>query len=400
MIATAKHFAANNQEWHRNDIDEQIDERTLHEIYLPAFRAAVTQGGAGAVMAAYNQLDGSYCAASDMLLNQILRKEWGFTGLVMSDWGACHSTSALANGLDLEMGTAVFFKEDNIKRALAAGTIKESDIDSAVLRILHAAIAMGFLDRTQKETDIPLDSPDSDRTALEIARSAVVLLKNENQTLPLARSSLKRIAVYGPNAEATPTGGGGSGAVKTFHNVSFLQGIKKAAGDGIEITYVPMASVDDKIFDTLACARTAVNGQDGLMLNIKVTGKGPDLTLAPTVQQSVNLSWNHGKLPFSIPAGRDATYTYSGVLVPPEDGDWEIISRGRAEITIADHPLNWSSGYVLHLLKDKPIPIQIKLDARRPLDPARIAENRPSPRHDARHHGCENRRCRDCLRRL
>src|SRR5580704_4185733 len=102
VIATAKHFAANNQEWHRDDVDEQIDERTLHEIYLPAFRAAVTQGGAGAVMAAYNQVNGDYCAASDMLLNQILKKEWGFTGLVMSDWGACHSTSALANGLDLE----------------------------------------------------------------------------------------------------------------------------------------------------------------------------------------------------------------------------------------------------------------------------------------------------------
>ncbi len=362
VIATAKHFAANNQEWHRDDIDEQIDERTLHEIYLPAFRAAVTQGGAGAVMAAYNQVNGDYCAANDVLLNQILRKEWGFTGLVMSDWGACHSTSALANGLDLEMGTAVFFKEDNIKRALAAGTIKESDIDTAVLRILRTAIAMGFLDRTQKRSDVPLDSPDSDRTALNIARSAVVLLKNQDQTLPLMRSSVHRIAVYGPNAEDTPTGGGGSGAVKTFHNVSFLKGIKDAAGDGIEVTYVPMTPIDDKIFENLACARTATNGQPGLMLNIKVTGKGPDLTLAPTVQQSVDVKWKPGNLPFSIPAGRDATYVYSGVLAAPEDGDWEVITRGRATVTIADQPLNWSSGYILHLQKDKPIPIEIKLD--------------------------------------
>ena len=364
VIATAKHFAANNQEWHRNDIDEQIDERTLHEIYLPAFHAAVTQGGAGAVMAAYNQVNGEYCAASDALLNQVLRKEWGFTGLVMSDWGACHSTSSLANGLDLEMGTAVFFKEENIKRALAAGTIKVSDIDTAVLRILRTAIAMGFLDRTQKRGDIPLDSPDSDRTALNIARSAVVLLKNENQTLPLVRSSIHRLAVYGPNAEVTPTGGGGSGAVKTFHNVSFLEGIKKAAGEGIEVTYVPMAPVDDKVFDTFACARTATNGQPGLVLNIKVTGKGPDLTLAQSVQQSVNISWTHDHPPFSIPAGRDATCTYSGVLVPAEDGDWEVITHGRASVTIADHPLNWSSGQILHLHKDAPIPIEIKFDVR------------------------------------
>jgi beta-glucosidase len=362
VIATAKHFAANNQEWHRDDIDEQIDERTLHEIYLPAFRAAVTQGGAGAVMAAYNQVNGDYCAASNMLLNQILRNEWGFTGLVMSDWGACHSTSALASGLDLEMGTAVFFKEDNIKRALAAGKIRISDIDTAVLRILRTAIAMGFLDRTQKRTDIPLDSPDSDHTALTIARSAVVLLKNENQTLPLLRSSIHRIAVYGPNADDTPTGGGGSGAVKTFHNVSFLQGIKNAAGKGIEVTYVPMPPVDDRIFDNLACARTATNGQPGLMLNIKVSGKGPDRTLPPTVQQSVNVSWTPGKSPFAVPAGSDAAYAYSGVLEAPEDGDWEIISHGRATVTIADRPLNWSSGYILHLQKDKPVPIEITFD--------------------------------------
>jgi beta-glucosidase len=362
VIATAKHFAANNQEWHRNDIDEQIDQRTLQEIYLPAFHAAVTQGGAGAVMAAYNQVNGSYCSASDMLLNQILKTEWGFTGLVMSDWGACHSTSALASGLDLEMGTAVFFKEDNIKQALAAGTIKESDIDAAVLRILRTAIAMGFLDRPQKRTDIPLDSPDSDRIALNIARSAVVLLKNENDVLPLVRSSIHKIAVYGPNAEDTPTGGGGSGAVKTFHSVSFLQGIKQSAGHQVEVAYVPLPSVNDDLFDNLACARTATNGQPGLMLNITVTGKGPDLTLAPTVQQSVNVSWKHGVPPFSVPPGRDATYTYSGVLIAPQDGDWEIINRGRADVTLADHPLTWSSGYVLHLQKDKPIPIQIKFD--------------------------------------
>jgi beta-glucosidase len=364
VIATAKHFAGNNQEWHRNDVDEQIDERTLHEIYLPAFRASVTQGGAGAVMCAYNQVDGSYCSASDMLLNQILKKEWGFTGLVMSDWGACHATSDLAKGLDLEMGTANFYKEDNIKAALAAGTIRQSDIDGAVIRILRVAIAMGFMDRPQKRGDIPLDSPASDRTALDIARSAVVLLKNENDTLPLVRSAIHRIAVYGPNAEDTPTGGGGSGAVKTFHNVSFLQGIKKAAGDAVDVTYVPMVPVDDKIFDTLACAQTAVNGQPGLLLNIKVSGNGPDLTMAPTVQQSVNVSFKHGSFPFSIPPGRDATCTFTGVVTAPQEGDWEIIRRGRAEVTVGDHPLTWSSGYVVHLQKDKAIPIEIKFNMR------------------------------------
>jgi beta-glucosidase len=364
VIATAKHFAANNQEWHRDDVDEQIDQRTLHEIYLPAFRAAVTQGGAGAVMCAYNQVDGSYCSASDMLLNQILKKEWNFSGLVMSDWGAVHATSDLANGLDLEMGTAKFYKEENIKAALAAGTIKQSDIDGAVLRILRSTIAMGFLDRTQKRGDVPLDSPDSDRAALEIARSAVVLLKNDNQTLPLNRSSIHTIAVYGPNAEKTPVGGGGSGEVKTFHNVSFLDGIRKAAGKGVEVTYVPMPKVDDKLFENLACAQTAVGGQPGLILNIKVTGKGPDVTMAPMVQQSINVSYSPGHFPFNIPAGRDAELTYSGILTAPDAGDWEVIRDGWADVTIGDHPLNWSSGTIVHLDKGQAIPIVVKFDMR------------------------------------
>jgi beta-glucosidase len=364
VIATIKHFAANNQEWHRDDIDEQIDQRTLQEIYLPAFRASVQQGGAGAVMAAYNQLNGSYCAANDMLLNQTLKNEWGFTGLVMSDWGACHETAALAKGLDLEMGTAQFFKEDNIKRALAAGTIKVSDIDNAVRRILRTAIYFGFLDRPQKRSDLPLDSQASDQTALSIARSAIVLLKNDHDVLPLDRAAVHHIAVYGPNAEDTPTGGGGSGAVKTFHSVSFLDGIKAAAGSGVDVTYVSAPGVDPKIYDELACAKTAVDGQPGLILSVKVTGNGPDMMLPPTIQHGVNVHIEPGHLPFGVPAGRDATYNYSGVLSADEDGDWELINHGWDDVTVDNKPLNWSTGYTVHLKKGQPVPIEITFTAR------------------------------------
>jgi len=365
VITTVKHYAANNQEWNRETVDEIIDERTLQEIYLPAFRRAVQEGGAGAVMAAYNRVNGAYCAENDFLLNQVLKTEWNFQGIVMSDWGACHSTESLARGLDLEMGEAIFFKPDKVKQALADKRISENDIDSAVRRILSTTIAMGFFDRPQKRTDLPRESPASDQAALDIARSAIVLLKNDRNSLPLDRSSVHKIAVYGPNAEETPTGGGGSGTVTPYHSVSFLQGIRKIAGAGVDVTYTPMPPVDDGIFRKLDCAFTADNGQPGLMLNIDVQNAAHDMSLPPTVVQSVNLSWKAGgKLPYAIPPGKDATYTWTGVLIPPSDGDWEIVSRGYIEITLGGKPLHWSTGTILHLQKDAPVPIKIRAEAR------------------------------------
>lgn len=364
VIATVKHYAANNQETNRNTVDEQIDPRTLHEIYLPAFRRAVQEGGAGAVMAAYNRVNGAYCSENDVLLNQILKKQWNFQGIVMSDWGACHSTEALARGLDLEMGTAVFFAEDRVKQALASGLIAESDIDNADRRILRTAIAMGFLDRPQKRTDLPLDSRESDQTALEIARSAIVLLKNEHDLLPLDRGSVRRIAVYGPNAQETPSGGGGSGEVKPFHNVSFLQGIRNIAGNGVEVTYIPMPPVDDRTFGKFVHAYTADNGQAGLLLNIEVHGPGPDVQISPTVVQSIDLSWKPGKLPYAIGPGENADYTWTGVLKASEDGDWEIVSKGRVDITIGGKEWRWPTGAIVHLQKDNPLPIKIHTWAR------------------------------------
>jgi beta-glucosidase len=364
VITTVKHYAANNQEWNRESVDEQIDARTLQEIYLPAFRRAVQEGGAHAVMAAYNRVNGAYCAENDVLLNQILKKQWNFQGIVMSDWGACHDTESLARGLDLEMGAAVFFTEQKVKEALAEGSIKESDIDNAARRILRTAIAMGFFDRPQKRADLPLESHESDEAALEIARSAIVLLKNEHDALPLDRSSIHRIAVYGPNAEDSPTGGGGSGSVTPFHSVSFLHGIRNIAGAGVEVSYTPMPPIDDRIFGKFVNAYTADNGQPGLMLNTELKGSGTTVQLPPTVVQSIDLSWNVGKVPYANGPGSNASYTWSGVLIPPHDGDWEIVSQGWVDITVGGKPLQWRAGTVLHLQRDKPLPIHIEASAR------------------------------------
>ena len=189
VAATVKHFACNNQETERMTVSSEVDDRTLQEIYLPAFKAAVTQGHAWAVMCAYNKLNGTYCSANDWLLNQTLKKSWGFTGVLMSDWGAVHDTlGPLNGGMDLEMPSGKYFNHDAIQPLLDSGKVTWATIDDKCRRIIRVAIEMGALDCAQKDESMPIDDPDSDKTALKIAREGIVLLKNENHTLPLDRS--------------------------------------------------------------------------------------------------------------------------------------------------------------------------------------------------------------------
>jgi beta-glucosidase len=231
VLATVKHFACNNQEWDRNAISSEVDERTLQEIYFPAFKAAVREGGAGCVMTAYNLLNGTHCAESDYLMNQVLKRDWGFTGFVMSDWGAVHDGVKAANaGMDLEMPTARYMNRNRLRPALADGTVTEAAIDDKVRRILRTIIAAGFLDRPQVRDDIPRNDPQNAQTALEGAREAIVLLKNNRSLLPLDRHTIKTIAVIGPNAIRAVYCGGGSAFPRVFQAVSIPEGIQKIGG--------------------------------------------------------------------------------------------------------------------------------------------------------------------------
>jgi beta-glucosidase len=229
VVATVKHFAANNQETDRGTIDVRVSERALREIYLPAFRAAVAKGHAWAVMSAYNRLNGSYCTANDWLNNTVLKGDWGFKGVLMSDWGAAHDTLGVANGgLDLEMPAGVEMNPASLKPLIDAGKVSQATIDDKVRRILRLEIANGFLDRDQEISTIPKDDPRSAAVALKIAREAIVLLKNDHNALPLSRRKTKRIVVLGPNAAGYPAGGG-SAHTEPFHYVSVLEGLRKAA---------------------------------------------------------------------------------------------------------------------------------------------------------------------------
>jgi len=239
VLATVKHFAGNNQEWDRNHVSSEIDERTLREIYLPAFERAVREGGVSAVMTAYNLLNGTYCSHHPWLTRDVLKKQWGFSGLVMSDWGAVHDTmGAVTGGCDLEMPSGKYMNRDALMPLVTQQKIDVAAIDEKVLRILRTIAAAGFLDHPQKRDEIPLDDPGSVAAALDSARRSIVLLKNSGGLLPLDRSKIKRVAVIGPNADPAVVGGYGSAFVTPFHAVSLLDGVKQAAGS-VTVDYHP-----------------------------------------------------------------------------------------------------------------------------------------------------------------
>jgi beta-glucosidase len=246
VLATVKHFAGNNQEWNRRGTSSEIDERTLREIYLPAFERAVREGHVAGVMTAYNPLNGTYCSQNAWLLRDVLKTQWGFAGMVMSDWHAVTDAAGAVNaGLDLEMPDARYMNRDTLAPLLAAHVVDPTAIDDKVRRILRTIAEAGFIGGApQKRDDIPADDPSSVAVSLEAARRSVVLLKNGGGLLPLDRAKIKRIAVIGPNATPAVFGGSGSAFVTPFHTVALLDAIKSRAaqsgeGPALDVTYHP-----------------------------------------------------------------------------------------------------------------------------------------------------------------
>ena len=223
VSATIKHYMGNNQEFLRHDADAIIDERTMREIYLPTFEAAVKEAHVGAIMDSYNLINGEHATQNARLNNEIAKKEWGFEGIVMSDWDATYDGVAAANGgLDLEMPSGKFMNRATLLPAVKAGKVSEATIDDKVRRILRTAIRFGWLDREQTDLSVPLYNEKGGEVALEAARSGMVLLKNDRNLLPLDKTKIKSIAVIGPDAYPAPVVGGGSAGVRPVTAVSYL----------------------------------------------------------------------------------------------------------------------------------------------------------------------------------
>ncbi len=209
VVATAKHFAANNMEYDRHRVNAVIDERTLREIYLPAFEIAVKEAHVGVVMDSYNLVNGEHSTQNKFLNLEVLKKEWGFRGLLMSDYGATYDGILAANaGLDLENPDSNFLNAETLLPALKSGKVSAATIDDKVRRLLRLAVEFGFLDHEQQDLSIPLYDPQSQITALRSAEESMVLLKNEAHLLPLDMSRIHSIAVIGPDAFPDQSTGG------------------------------------------------------------------------------------------------------------------------------------------------------------------------------------------------
>ncbi len=248
VIATVKHYALNDQEFNRHNGSADVDERTMREIYLPAFEAAVTKAHVDAVMNSYNLVNGVHSTQNDFLNLQVLKGEWGFQGVLMSDWDATYdAVGACNNGLDLEMPSPKFMNAKNLVPAVQAGQVKESTIDEHVLRLLRAELRYGFTTRPQFD---PADSTYSlaDRPlALEEALESITLLQNKEKILPLDPGKIKNIAIIGPNAYPAVTGGGGSSEARAFEPVSIVTGIASLLGPDTHVFYsATMPDNDDE----------------------------------------------------------------------------------------------------------------------------------------------------------
>ncbi len=235
MAVCLKHYALNNQENNRGNVNVIIGERAMREIYLPPFRAAIEEADAYGVMAAYNKVDGWWCSENDMLLNKILRDEWGFAGIVISDWGGVHHTvQPIINGLNVEMPGSRFMGEpllDSVK----AGFVPEEVIDKRVREILRVRMAIKPVPEDQANKEVT-SKPEQQKIAYDVACKSIVMLKNDG-ILPLDLSRKPVIAVIGANATQTMGLGGMGAGVKTLYEVTPLEGLKNRIGDKAEIIY-------------------------------------------------------------------------------------------------------------------------------------------------------------------
>ena len=240
VAVCVKHFAVNNQETNRGTVDVLMDERTLREIYLPAFKASI-EAGAYTVMGAYNKFRGDYLCENDYMLNGILKGEWGFKGIVISDWAAVHSSvKSLKNGLDVEMGSPLpfdsFYLAKPLMDSIAAGKIEEKVIDEKVKRILRVMFAVKSIDPEGRAKG-SINTEEHKDLVYKIASESVILLKNSEKILPVHASKIKSIAVIGDNATRKHAAGGFGAGVKTKNEITPLQGLKNKLPAGVAIHY-------------------------------------------------------------------------------------------------------------------------------------------------------------------
>ena len=369
VIADVKHFAANNQEINRDTINELIDPRTLQEIELPAFQAAVQSGHAGSVMCAKNLVNGVHACENGYLLDDTLKGAWDFGGFVISDFSSCHSTVGCANnGLDMELPSATYYG-DALARAVLAGQVSMATVDDHVHRILAVMLRFGLFDRPQQTSAI--DARAEGATARAIAEQATVLLKNDGGALPLDARGLRSVALIGPGAGAAVTGGQGSADVAPLYTVSPLDAIGKRLGGHTAIRYAagmpPVNLGPQPAVPTYAFS--AAPGGQGL-----TAAYYPNTTWTGTPALTRTEPWIDTDYHLVPPAAGLTANAWSvrwtGSLTAPVTGDYtlNLTSRGSATLyldgsALIRGPGNFPSGTTsatVHL--DAGVPRPVRLD--------------------------------------
>ena len=328
VSATIKHYIGNNQEYDRHNIDSVIDERTMREIYLPAFEAAVKEARVGAIMDSYNLTNGVHMTQNGYLNTDVARKEWGFTGVMMSDWTSVYDGVAAANGgLDLEMPSGKFMNRTVLLPAVHAGKVSEATIDDKIRRILRTAIQFGWLARDQADLSIPRLNPEGREVALEAARAGMVLLKNDGSLLPLDKAKVRTIAVIGPDAYPAQPGGGGSAEAKPFTAVSYLEGLVNYAGNSAKVFYDRGIPTLEEMAKSTEFTTEAKGGQSGLKTEIF---SNATLSGVPSVTRTDK------HLTFEPARGIDGadsnvSIRWTGYFTPAPPGEYLVFVRGPGE---------------------------------------------------------------------
>jgi len=325
VIAVAKHFAGNNSEFQRMTLSSDIDERTLREIYLPAFEASVKEAKVGAVMDAYNLVNGVHMTQNNHLNNEILKKEWGFDGILMSDWGATHDGVAAAlGGLDLEMPSPTFMNSSALLPALKDGRIPVAILDDKVRRILRKTIEFGFFDQLQRDSSIPSYSQEGREVALEMARGGMVLLKNSDNLLPLDENKLKTIAVIGPDAYPAVPSGGGSAESKPFNAVSYLEGISNRLGTKAKVLYVVDEPPFDELFENseFVTEPGSASGLKGEYFDNEELRGTPAMV---RTDQHIHFDWGEGSFAAGHPVDHFSV-RWTGYFIPKKSGDYKFFT--------------------------------------------------------------------------
>ena len=342
VSSTIKHFLGNNSEFLRHDSDSIIDERGLREIYMPAFEAAVKRAHVGAIMDSYNFVNGEHMTQNGHFNIDVAREEWGFNGIIMSDWVATYDGVAAANGgLDLEMPNGAFMNQKNLLPAVKDGRVKTATIAEKVTRILETAARFGWLDRAQTDLSLSKYSAPDQQVALDAAREGLVLLKNEGKLLPLDKASTKSVLVVGPNAYPAQIVGGGSARAVAFAPVTILQGIGNLLGPSSTVYYERGLPTATEVARTTEFMTTPQDGKRGVTVEVfpntklegapKSTSTLNHINVAGTSWESFAGDFEAALAVFASGRKTQSSRRWTGYYMAADSGPYEIVLQGGGE---------------------------------------------------------------------